>query len=437
MARISPFVFKQEFDNNGAPLAGGKLYTYEAGTSTPKATYTDSTEGTANANPIILDANGRYDLWLGAGAYKFILHDANDVLISTVDDIEGDASNVSTYEISTTTNIDSTYANGIILCTSSPTINLLAASSAGDGFYIDIKNTGVGVVTIDPASSETIDSAATLTIGAGVSARIYCDATNWYSIFNTQVNGAAADNQKLIGVKSGGGLETKNNVRSDGTYLSIGGIDASSDAVCVIRGNDTSCLQLEGKDTDSQEIFSCVYDATGTPVDRYKITIGNGFATSDVTGNWFLSTNGSTRFILQSTGGLYYAAGAPQEAGSVNATNLYVNGTNIDNRNPSAQAWVNFTGTGTVTINDSYNVTSITDDGTGAYTVNLSITMASVNYCPVVSLYDDSQTNLTADFGNANRNSSFTTTTFRINTSQGISAVDADRIYCIVYGDRA
>jgi hypothetical protein len=56
---LSPDARLQFFDNNGLPLAGGKLFTYIAGTSTLQATYTDSTGLIANANPIILNAAGR------------------------------------------------------------------------------------------------------------------------------------------------------------------------------------------------------------------------------------------------------------------------------------------------------------------------------------------------------------------------------------------
>nr|BAR24438.1 putative alpha amylase [uncultured Mediterranean phage uvMED] len=45
-----------------------------------------------------------------------------------------------------------------------------------------------------------------------------------------------------------------------------------------------------------------------------------------------------------------------------------------------AKAWVNFNGTGTVAIRDSFNVASITDNGTGDYTMNLTNAMANVNY---------------------------------------------------------
>lgn len=91
---LSPFAGpgSQFFDDNGDPLSGGKIFTYAAGTTTPKTTYTDYTGGTAHANPIILDAAGRppSEVWLNYGdAYKFILKDSNDTLVGTFDNIDG------------------------------------------------------------------------------------------------------------------------------------------------------------------------------------------------------------------------------------------------------------------------------------------------------------------------------------------------------------
>ena len=83
----------QFFTQQGAVLTGGKLYTYEAGTTTPKVTYTTSAGNVAWTNPIVLDAAGRVsgsgEIWLSYAAYKFVLTDANDVLIATYDNIRG------------------------------------------------------------------------------------------------------------------------------------------------------------------------------------------------------------------------------------------------------------------------------------------------------------------------------------------------------------
>jgi hypothetical protein len=51
----------------------------------------------------------------------------------------------------------------------------------------------------------------------------------------------------------------------------------------------------------------------------------------------------------------------------------------------SARAWVNFNGTGAVAIRSSGNVSSITDNGTGLYTVNFSTAMPDTNYCTIGS----------------------------------------------------
>lgn len=80
----------QFFDNNGVPLDGGLIYVYDAGTTTPAATYTDSSAVTNNTNPIVLDSAGRTpaQIWLTAGSsYKFVLKTSADVLIKTDDNI--------------------------------------------------------------------------------------------------------------------------------------------------------------------------------------------------------------------------------------------------------------------------------------------------------------------------------------------------------------
>ena len=91
-------VAAQFFTNSGTPLTGGKIFTYAAGTTTPQATYTSSQGNVPWTNPIVLDAAGRVpsggEIWLTDGlTYKFLLKDANDVLIATYDNISGINSN--------------------------------------------------------------------------------------------------------------------------------------------------------------------------------------------------------------------------------------------------------------------------------------------------------------------------------------------------------
>ena len=63
-------------------------------------------------------------------------------------------------------------------------------------------------------------------------------------------------------------------------------------------------------------------------------------------------------------------------------------GTSGINASRIAKAWVNFNGTGTVAIRSSYNVSSITDNGTGDYSVVFSTAMSDANYCTNVSSGD-------------------------------------------------
>jgi len=76
----------------GLPLSGGKIYTYQAGSSTPLATYTTNSGIIANSNPIVLGTDGRTpsEIWLTYGYnYKFVLQDSVGSTIATYDNLYG------------------------------------------------------------------------------------------------------------------------------------------------------------------------------------------------------------------------------------------------------------------------------------------------------------------------------------------------------------
>lgn len=86
MASIYTPHFIQFLDDDGNILSGGKLYTYDAGTTTPKATYTAADGITPNANPVVLDSSGRATVFL-SGSYKFRLEDSLGNLIEETDNV--------------------------------------------------------------------------------------------------------------------------------------------------------------------------------------------------------------------------------------------------------------------------------------------------------------------------------------------------------------
>lgn len=73
-AAILPNAMTQFVDGNGVPYAGGRVYFYIPGTTTPSPTWQDPNQTTANSNPVVLDANGRAIIW-GNGEYREILQD--------------------------------------------------------------------------------------------------------------------------------------------------------------------------------------------------------------------------------------------------------------------------------------------------------------------------------------------------------------------------
>lgn len=90
MAVRLPDPRQQLFGVNGEPLAFGKMYTYEAGTSTPLATFTDADETGANPNPVELDASGWADVfWSENILYRVVVEDSVGNVLYTVDDFGG------------------------------------------------------------------------------------------------------------------------------------------------------------------------------------------------------------------------------------------------------------------------------------------------------------------------------------------------------------
>ena len=107
----------------------------------------------------------------------------------------------------------------------------------------------------------------------------------------------------------------------------------------------------------------------------------------------------------------------------------------------NALAWVNFNGTGTVAIRASYNVSSITDNGTGDYTVNFTTALSDVNYCFTAGTTGNSSGNITrtvvvkgTDAGGATTK---TTTAVAIQTggTAGATLVDMAEVYVVIFGN--
>lgn len=133
----------QFFDNSGVPLAGGLLYVYTAGTTTPATTYTTQAGTIANTNPIVLNAGGRTpnEVWvIGGVLYKFVLKNSAGVTVGTYDNIPAID--------------DPTLFNNLITVTGTNT--LIGTSTPANTSYVTgmtlsfvVPNNNTGAVTID------------------------------------------------------------------------------------------------------------------------------------------------------------------------------------------------------------------------------------------------------------------------------------------------
>lgn len=166
MSVLAPQPKAQFFDASGAPLVGGKVYTYAAGTTTPLATFTDASALTPNTNPVILDSRGECDLWFStATSYKVILKDADDVLQWSVD-------NIATYGTLASQNSNNVTITGGTITGVTLTVNVIGdvsgnAGTVTNGVYLTATQTLTNKTITGLASASTInDSAGTpYTIG--------------------------------------------------------------------------------------------------------------------------------------------------------------------------------------------------------------------------------------------------------------------------------
>lgn len=175
-------------DADGNPCAFFKLYTYIAGTTTPRDTFSDSDldPAHANTNPVILDAAGRAIVYLEPGGYKLALHDADDVLVWTQDEIEdigatlfndlgvtltagSGGGNVSGYTVLSTDNlVEMSSTGGASPCV----VNLQPA--ADRTFPLFVKNLGTVALELRPNGSDTIDGQSTYAVAAASSPTFPC-----------------------------------------------------------------------------------------------------------------------------------------------------------------------------------------------------------------------------------------------------------------------
>ena len=169
-------------DSSGNSLAGGKIYTYEAGTSTLKSLYSAADMSTMHANPLVLDSRGVAEAW-GLGAFKFVIKNSAEVTQYTWDNKTYQQPEDSSIWAGTSTGSSNAYA-----VTPSPALTALAdgdivtfianhATSAAATLNVS----GLGALAFVRADGTTALTTGDITSGQIVDAR-YVSSSNHFRL---------------------------------------------------------------------------------------------------------------------------------------------------------------------------------------------------------------------------------------------------------------
>lgn len=274
---------QQFFDNNGVPLTGGKLYSYAAGTTTPAATYTSNTGGTAHTNPIVLDSAGRVpggEIWLDWNiSYKFILKTSADVLIATWDNIGSIASS----------------AAGLVYTPAATSLlgtTPISVKSALD--QITNEETGSSVIGFLPDGTDAVPTTVQAKLREWVSVLDFgADPTGVTESTNAFADALAAS--LLVYVPEGTYLIDQITISRDGTQLFTAGMSVIIQQKNTAGRTDSPIIRVEVSNvtigdmtfigniaTDTGEFNHCiqVQDPLSAVSEIRNITLGNYYATN-------------------------------------------------------------------------------------------------------------------------------------------------------------
>lgn len=253
---------------SGAPCAGCTLGTFVAGTTTPLATYIDSGGVSMNQNPIVLDAAGGANIWLGNNAYKFILKTPSGTTIWTVDQVKGGGGLGGICGPAGTIQTANSAVNGLT-CDPSITINTTQHT-------LNVGTLPAHYVTIGALSTPTswtfdttTPATALASLGGGSTAAGGANQLAFYPAAGTAIAGTSSIPSGIVATtQSPGDNSTK---LATTAYVNLPGpIAPSSLAIAAgtaVTGNQGTGLLLQHS-TGSTTANNCAkFDATGNTVD--------------------------------------------------------------------------------------------------------------------------------------------------------------------------
>jgi len=315
MAVLTPVAKMQFLDATGAPLVGGLLYTYAAGTTTPQASYTDSTGAQANTNPIVLDARGEANIWLASATYKFKLASSDNTELWTVDNISAPTSSLSPV-LSGNVTIDSDSAGPALKITQTGTGPVLRVQDSVDPdvtpFIID--STGqVGINTQAPSTALDVnDGSIQLSSSGTTRTLISADASN-STIASPGARGfiISTGGTPRITVASGGGVTFSGAVTASGGATITGNVAVTG----TLSSTSTLTVSSGGAAITGNSTVTGTLTSTSTLTAQNGLTVSAGGA--GITG------------LLTANSGVSVPSGGVSVTGTVTATTFTGAWTNL------------------------------------------------------------------------------------------------------------
>lgn len=407
MAQVFWFKGHQFFDDSGNPLNAGTINIYDATTTSTKTVYQDAAGGVAWSQPITLNSAGRLtaSVYVGSGAWKFVAKTSGGATITTEDNIPGATAPLSTAFGRPLRPIITKAANYTV--TTNDIGSLVVVDPTGGDVTLSLPDavnvtsgTGIDVIHVGTANNVILDGSASQLVGSG---------TTYTITERGQSVGIASDGASSWALENAAYRAAQTLASATTTDLKT----AAADYV-IITGNVTiTSFGTAPAGLIRRLLF------TGTPLLTYNGTsltlptsaniqvVAGDIAQfrSGGSGNWscfsFQRSDGAplsaanTLTLIKTVDGSgsgldadtidglevsgYAATQAQMEAASSTALFASPGRQHFHPGHPKCWAYVTVSA-GTPTLTASYNITSITDTGTGVLTITIATDFSSADW---------------------------------------------------------
>ena len=318
--------------------------------------------------------------------------------------------------------------------------NLTLSYSSGDQLSNTQKK--FGATSLYVADNVTVSSSDGFNFGTGdftIEGWFYLTQFNNQFLYDQWASSSTGAGNNQIYVKSNEGGAIRVYYDGSGKFTTTGGFSLNTwTHLAVVRYSNTIKVYFNGTADGTTQSYSGQYGKTG---DLY---IGDQHAGGGGAPQMYVDDFRVTKGLARYTSNFTAPTTAHLTSAGDSLKNIIVNedadgviiGTSGISTTRIAKAWVNFNGTGTVAIRSSYNVSSITDDGTGKYDVNFSTAMADNDY----SVVSDGRYN-TGDTAGSSvcsiRREALTTSKFGVRGSNPAAETfsDFEMVSAIVFGN--